>query len=128
MNVIVKDSKIHKKGVYANRDFKKGEIVLKWNTSNKLTEEQVKALPEEEKDYTSYNDGDYIHMQPPERFVNHSCEPNTNSKDCKDVAIRDIKKGEEITSDYSHDFPPDFEMECMCNSEKCKKVIKRNLF
>ena len=30
-NVIVKKSKINKKGVFAVKDFKKGEIVLKWN-------------------------------------------------------------------------------------------------
>lgn len=30
--IVVKKSKINKKGVFAARDFKKGEAVLKWNS------------------------------------------------------------------------------------------------
>jgi len=36
-DVIVKKSKIHGLGVFASRNFKKGEIIIKWDTSHKLT-------------------------------------------------------------------------------------------
>ena len=44
----------------------------------------------------------------PERYVNHSSDPNTiqNLKDKSDVAIRDIQKGEEITTDATKDDTP----------------------
>lgn len=40
-------------------------------------------------------------MQEPERYINYSCNSNTIPKDNCDVVICKIRKGEEITSDYS---------------------------
>ena len=124
MNVLIKDSKIHGKGIFANKDFKKGQIVLKWNPKE-ITEIQFDNLSEEEKEFAGLHEGKYRLMQPPERFVNHSCAPNTNSLDDCDVAIKNIKKGEEITSDYSKDVIPDFHMKCSCGSKNCKGIIER---
>ncbi|MCK5107688.1 MAG: ASCH domain-containing protein [Nanoarchaeota archaeon] len=39
-------------------------------------------------------------------------------------AARDIKKGEEITSDYSDEMVPGTEMFCNCGSKNCKKIIR----
>ena len=124
--VIVKKSKIHSKGVFAERNFKKGEIVLKWNVSHRLTKEEVDRLQEEENVYVSYVNGKYTLMQSPDRFVNHSCDANTYTDNFCDVAKKDIKKGEEITSDYSEDEIPGFEMKCNCGSKNCRGIIKRN--
>jgi hypothetical protein len=123
VDIIVKDSPIHGKGVFAGRDFKKGEIVLKWNTSHKLTKVQYKRLPSSEKGYVIFINGDYVLMPPPERYMNHSCEPNTHPTDEADVAVREIKKGEEVTSDYSSVNPPDVKMQCNCGSKSCRQVI-----
>ncbi len=60
-------------------------------------------------------------MQSPERFVNHSCDANTSVKNKCDIASRDIKKGEEITSDYSNQGVELFK--CCCGSKNCKKII-----
>lgn len=49
MDVIVKKSKIDGKGVFAARDFKKGEIVIKWDISHELTPEEVKKTPRNRK-------------------------------------------------------------------------------
>lgn len=123
-DIIVKKSKIHRKGVFANRDFKKGEVILKWDTSYKLIKEEVDKLPEKEKIYVSYFKGKYILMQPPEKYVNHSCDANTTAKNFCDVAKRDIKKGEEITGDYSEELLPGEVIKCNCGSKKCRGVIK----
>ena len=40
-------------------------------------------------------------MQEPEKYVNHSCNPNTKYGNYSDIVIRDIKKGKEITGNYS---------------------------
>lgn len=61
-------------------------------------------------------------MQYPERFVNYSCEPNTLIKNFSDVASRDIKKGEEITTNYDDEDINAFE--CKCGSKKCNSIIK----
>ena len=124
-DVIVKRSKIEGRAVFAARDFKKGEIVVKWDVSHRLTAKDVKRLSIDEKKYVAYMDHKYILMQPPARYVNHSCDANTYAKDFCDVAKRDIKKGEEITGDYSEDETPGFEMKCNCRSRNCKGIIRR---
>lgn len=62
-------------------------------------------------------------MQPPEKYVNHSCEANTKVKNHSDVAIRHIKKGEEITSNYIKEGSFS-SFVCKCGSKRCKGVIK----
>ena len=124
-DVIVKKSKIEGLGVFASRSFKKGEVVIKWDISHQLTAEEVKKLAETEKKYVAYMNGKYILMQPPARYVNHSCDANTYAGNFCDIAKRNIKKGEEITGDYSEDETPGFEMKCSCGSKNCRKVIKR---
>lgn len=125
-DIIVKSSKIHGKGVFAARYFKKGEIVIKWDTSHTLTTGEVKKLKASEKKYVAYLNGKYILMQPPARYVNHSCNANTHAHNFCDIANRDIKKSEEITSDYSKTETPSFEMRCNCGSKNCKSIIKTN--
>lgn len=120
-NIIVKKSKIDKKGVFATKDFKKGEIVLKW-TPKFLGKSEVEKLRNDQRHY-AYKAGKnkYFLMQSPEKFVNHSCEANTRVKNYCDVAVRDIEKGEEITSDYGKSNPISFE--CKCGSKNCRGVI-----
>jgi len=59
------------------------------------------------------------------REMNHSCDPNTWwSGSTKLVARRDIQPGEEITYDYSTaDIDRVFEMECDCESPRCRGTI-----
>lgn len=60
-------------------------------------------------------------MQPPERYVNHSCDPNTKAINNSDVAVRDIKIDEEITSDYTGSVSKSFQ--CRCGSKNCRGII-----
>ena len=126
MKIVVRDSNIEGKGVFATQDIKKGEVVMEWDTSNQLSQEEIKELPKEEQEYVTYAEGKFILMQPPERYINHSCEANTTTNNFADIALRDIKKGEEITANYSEDLPPGFKMKCSCSSKKCRGVIISN--
>jgi SET domain-containing protein len=64
----------------------------------------------------------YVILQPPERFVNHSCDNNTVANDFADVAIKDILIGEEITSDYSLDGAAQ-RFSCSCGADNCRGTI-----
>ncbi len=105
-DLIIKKSKIGQfsKGVFAKRDFKKGEAVIQYNLTP-LTEKEYQQLPEEEKQFTHKQRGAIYLYSVPERYVNHSPKPNTiqNLKKKCDVALKDIKKGEEITTDATKD-------------------------
>lgn len=122
-DVIVKDSRIQGKGAFANRDFKEGETVIKWDISHTLTKEELKNASEEEKRYVTEMDGIIIVMKSPEKYVNHSCEPNTIVKNYSDVARKDIKKGEEITGNFLEEGSLEVPFNCNCGSENCKGNI-----
>ena len=92
------------KGVFANRNFKKGEIVLKYNLKP-LTKKEFENLPESEKKFIHTHYGVIYLYSVPERYVNHTANPNTiqDIKRKGDGAKRDSKKGEEITTDATKD-------------------------
>ncbi len=124
-NVVVKKSKIQGKGVFAARNFKKGEVVIRWSTCSKvLSKEQLAKLPLSKKKCTSYfKNGKYILFSSLGKYVNHSCNSNTKAKNGGDVAVRAIRKGEEITADYVLE-KVSGSMNCCCGSKNCKKRIK----
>jgi len=95
------------KGVYAARDFKKGEVVIKYQLKP-ITFQELKALPPE--DYAAtHNVNGQIYLYPePARYVAHSETPNIrNDHDQQaNIALRDIKAGELITVDARYDDVP----------------------
>lgn len=101
-DVIIKQSNIGQfsdgLGVFANRDFSKGEIVIKWHLK-KLSLQEYNELPEYEKSNFCHVRQDTIYFYPdPERHVNRSKTPNVISdiENQANIALRDIKKGEEL--------------------------------
>jgi len=121
--VIVKNSPIQGRGVYAARAFQKGEVVLVWEKARELSLQEYKALLESERHYIDFNHGKILLMAEPERYMNHSCDPNTFTGDKCDIASRPIKEGEEITSDYAKCNMPGVRMLCSCGSPLCRGII-----
>ena len=120
----IKKSKIHGKGVFANRDFKKGETVLKWDLSNKIEKGEIAKLPENIRKNVYFYDGEFIVPTSPGKYLNHSCDANTFAENGCDIAKRDIKKGEEITIDMSNEIIIGLDMKCRCGSKNCKQHIR----
>ncbi len=103
-DVVIGKGNLAGKGVYANRNFKKGEVVIKYNLKP-LTKEEYKNLPKSEKMFTHTHWGQINLYSEPERYVNHSFNGNVYPdlvKQC-DIALRDIEKGEVITGDATKD-------------------------
>ena len=56
---------------------------------------------------------------------NHSCEPNCGfSSSISLIAIKNIKKGEELVFDYAFNETLAEPFECNCKSANCRKIIK----
>ena len=120
LDVIVKKSEIHGTGVFAARNFKKGEVILTWNPKY-LPLSAKDTLTDAEKNYAYILEDKIRIMQEPEKFVNHSCDNNTHVVNECDVALRDIKAGEEITANYDNDGISEFE--CQCGTDKCRRIV-----
>lgn len=103
-DVIIGKGKLASKGVFANRNFKKGEVVIQYSLKS-LTTEEYKSLPRNEKMFTHTQWGVIYLYSEPERYVNHSKTPNTYQDHHlqADIALRDIQKGEMITTDATKD-------------------------
>jgi len=122
-DVEVREPGIQGRGLYALREFNAGEVVLRWDLSHTIPNEQVALLTEAERRYTHpLDEKRTLIVQPPERFVNHSCRNNTEVRDFCDVALRRIEVGEEITSDYGSD-GSGVRFDCLCGSDNCRGRI-----
>jgi hypothetical protein len=62
----------------------------------------------------------------PGYYINHSCNPNSGIRNSVEmVAMRDIKKGEEVTFDYSTSETEDgWYLICHCGEKNCRRIIK----
>lgn len=113
------------KGLFCKRDIKKGEIIFKF-IGKLITFKQTIEAADEFGYPLQIGDNLYINLEEPMRFINHSCNPNTGIiNDINLIALRDMKKGEEIYFDYSTSMDEDYwVMQCMCGEANCRKTIK----
>lgn len=134
----VKKSSIHNIGVYAIEDIPKGKTIMKY-IGRKISKEESEKILNERMKYHKKNpeiaavyifelneeydiDGDVPDNDA--KYVNHSCNPNCEVEIIDDeiyiIALRDIKKGEEITFNYGFEFDEDYiEHPCNCGSPNC---------
>lgn len=96
--VTIGNGKLAGKGVYAARDFEKGELVVPYNLKE-LTQAEFDSLPDGEWEWTHSFWGKIYHFPEPARYVNHDDNPSTfpDLDRRGNYALRSIKKGEAIT-------------------------------
>ena len=135
----IQKSNIDKKGrgLYATKDIKEGtriiyyvgKIITKKQTelSQKFDNAKPIYLFNLNKKYDM--DGDVSWN--PARLINHSCANNCdyNGTGLKlwVIAIKNIKKGEEITADYGFGYDEDYkQFPCKCRTKNCCGYIVRS--
>jgi uncharacterized protein len=134
----IKKSNIDRKGrgLYATKDIKEGTIIINYVgkiITKKQTEESEKfdnAKPIYLFNLNNRYDMDGDVSWNTARLINHSCSNNCDydGKGLKlwVTAIKDIKKGEELTSDYGFGYDKDYkQFPCKCNSVNCVGYIVR---
>lgn len=126
--VIVKHSKVSGKGLFAKTDIKKNEFII-------MAEGAIIKYPPNfgfsngfGKDWLGVGINAWLipHRKNLFHLINHSCNPNSGIIDkVKVCAMRNIKKGEEITIDYSiTEADPNWKMTCHCKEKNCRKIIR----
>ena len=131
-NVAVRPSTIRGKGVFAAKDFRRGDQILQIDDSHVVTDPST--LTEEQHDFELdyLANGKIVIMQTPERYINHSCNPNSYIQTVDGVrnvlAMSDITAREEMTLDYSINGYGDATFECRCGSYNCRKTFHADFF
>ncbi|MGV8161879.1 MAG: SET domain-containing protein [Candidatus Nanoarchaeia archaeon] len=139
--IIIKESEIHNKGVFAAKDIPKGTKIIEYIGDRVSKEESDRRadlqLEKAEKDHSEglvyifeLNEEFDIDGNVPEndaKWINHSCSPNCEIENDGEhiwiVSKLDIKKGEELFYNYGYD-PDDFEDHpCRCGSDNCVGYI-----
>ncbi len=112
-------------GLFALCDIKRGEFILEY-TGKKISTDaadymkHARYLFEIDEEWTI----DGSPRSNTARYINHSCNPNTEAEisDGKIliIAVRDIKKGEELTIDYDTEYFDEFirPVGCKCGAAK----------
>src|SRR5579862_4307263 len=129
-DIVIRRSKIHRYGVYANQRIPANRKVIEY-TGKRLNRKQAAAIDSGEYTYLFAVD-DYWTLDGAQggsgaEIINHSCEPNLVSRVMKGhilyVSLRVIKPGEELTVDYN--FGKETErVRCFCGAEKCRGSIQ----
>jgi hypothetical protein len=137
---IVRNSKVHGKGVFARKNIPKGTKIIEYvgnivssKEGLRIYEEQLKKSKETgvgavyifQLNRKQDIDGDVPWN--PAKYINHSCNPNCKYKIINNhiwiFSIRDIKKGEELNYDYDYDLDNYQDHLCKCNSKDCLGFI-----
>ena len=134
----IKKTNIDRKGrgLYAAKNIKKGTKIINY-IGKIITKKQTEISKKYDnaKPIYLFNlnnrydlDGDYSFNTA--RLINHSCSNNCeyDGKGLKlwVTAIRDIKKGEELTCDYGFGYDEDYkQFPCNCGSKNCCGYIVR---
>lgn len=126
--VEIRESITHKKGMFAKKTIKKGEIVF-IKGGHILKREQIFSSgiinsyhPIDDLYYigaTNAKEENDIKL-----YVNHSCNPNCGIRgEITFVVIRNIEESEELTIDYAFLDNEDYNFECNCGASNCRRVI-----
>ncbi len=139
--ILVRNSSIHSTGVFAKKNIQEGTRIIEY-----VGEKVTKAESDRRADiplgnhkndksngavYLFYlnkrHDIDGYVSHNTARFINHSCEPNCEPDIIRGkiwiIALRDIKKGEELTYNYGYDYADYEEHLCRCNTDNCMGFI-----
>jgi len=108
--VVVKNSKIHGKGIFAAANIPEEELVMVIKGELITGKECEKREEEDNNVYIFWNGRYYIDTVNTKKikYINHDCEPNcyVDDRDKESlnlISLREIKKGEEITMDYGYE-------------------------
>jgi SET domain-containing protein len=136
---VVKKSKVHGTGVFANSNISKNKKIIQYigervtkSEGDRRSAERIKKYLNKKNEGSVYifelnkkYDIDGSPLYNKARYINHSCSPNCEVDIIKNEiwisSIKKIKKGEELNYDYGYPFDEDDYSDhiCKCNTNKC---------
>ena len=119
----IAETKDKGKGLFAIKEIKKGELIFIHKDGKIYDEKDFESSGLREDHFMQIGWNKFLYIHPPGCYGNHSCNPNMGRKGKKTFALKNIKKGEELTLDYDT-FEYDWVMKCKCKSKNCRKTLR----
>jgi hypothetical protein len=112
-------------GAFATRGIKKGEYIYTFE-GIPVSFEQSVAFGKDECYSLQIGKREYIHLDAPGKYINHSCDPNCGvTPELELIALKNIEPGEQLFFDYSTTMlERHWTMPCKCGSYNCRGIIK----
>jgi SET domain-containing protein len=132
-DVEIRTSPIEGLGLFAVRPFRSGQRIRQINVVREVTSDSpLREELGERADHCDYPNGKVVLLGPPDRHVNHSCDPNAYVLYEGDrsflVARRDIAVREEITVDYNINITGGTVWTCHCGAMRCRGTVVGDFF
>jgi hypothetical protein len=144
--VLVKDSNIHGRGVFASQDIDKGSCIIEYKGERISWKKALERHPHDPEQpnhtfYFSLSSGKVIDGKVngnDAKWINHSCSPNCIANELKDhkgrsrvflFAGKNIKIGDELFYDYSLEIEGKKtkalkkDYQCLCGKKKCRGTM-----
>jgi SET domain-containing protein len=136
---IIKNSKVHGRGVFASQNIKKGTKIIEYvgekitkKEGDKRSENRIKRYLNSKEtgsvyifELNSKYDIDGYKNYNKARFINHSCSPNCEVDIQKGkiwiISRKNIKEDQELNYDYGYEFDKDDykDHKCRCGAKNC---------
>lgn len=119
--VRIKATRERGQGVFATRIIHKGELAVR---GKKVKQVLIRTTHSFQMDFSTH-----VQLDKTARSINHSCDPNTGVRNnmlggYDFIALRSIKKDEEITWNYeTTEYVSIAVKTCLCGSKNCKRII-----
>jgi len=128
-DIIVKEAGVKGKGVFALRDFARGEFIFRRRHGRVVSNDEIALLSEEDQRHLCELDWEHSAvLLTPGCYLNHACDPNAMRSGTRVFAWKDIRQGEEITIDYRLNAFSDERWDCACGSANCQGFVIGSFF
>jgi len=139
--IFVRRSRIHSTGIFARKNIPKGARIIEYvgKKVTKAVSDRIADIPLTKSKKNRTYGAVYIFILNKRhdingnvsyntaRFINHSCDPNCETEIIRGhiwvIAIRDIKRGEELAYNYNYDIEDYEDHKCRCGSKRCVGYI-----
>jgi len=128
-DIIVKEAGGKGKGVFALRDFARGDFIFRRRHGQVVHNDEISRLSEEDQRHLCELDWEHSAvLLAPGCYLNHACDPNAMRSGTRVFAWQDIREGQEITIDYRLNAFSDDHWNCVCGSANCQGFVIGSFF
>ncbi len=131
--IAVRQSRIDEPGVFTLEDLQASQVVCEFRLGREVTAEApLRPEHDERPEHCPLIDGRFYLVPPPERYLNHSCDPSVYLRFSSDrievVTRRELVTGTELTIDYLINNQGGDSWPCRCGADRCRGETGKSFF